>query len=1820
MAQLDATLRPLTVTLDRSIVSLEIDDAHGNDINRFHDIVVRVVSPPTYGTLLRTIDESTMAVGLFDALDLEHGRIEYSFANYLQLTQSDSFQLEFTLGFSSSGPVPFTVCISPIPIPILSITQGIMLPSGGMHVVNASHLLYFSSRGEPGSSLSYELLVPPKRGLLFNQSEDDSNRALSSFTQEDVTNDHIAYHHTETPSAELSDFFTYRVCTAFLCTRETSFSISLYASSLIIINTGFSVTEGEKHTISDSELNAIAPPGYYVTFHVTSRGKPKRGQLNREQSGVETVENTPIFNPRDVRSGLVKYLHNGLENSLRDSFEFTATAEVDSSDSNEPLLDLADKTFSGVVNITIIPVNDHTPSVFTNKGSVEGVVHVVQGSTIQINNSLLTFHDSDSDAVDDDLQYSLIFPLLPFGTLYLENNPGVRVRSWTEGDIRNGRLFYKAPAVTQPDLFHFSVSDGVHTSFYNTFHITVTSILFKFVAPIAFELQEGSSLVISQNYLQYAAANDDTLEDSDFVYLVTRLPSHGRLLFSGRDANTFTQEDLGSSNLLYNHDDSNTESDSFEFIISVPSRGASAFKRFDIKVNPVDDDPPEVSVQDPLFVVELMHLPLNLDVLRISDLDSKTNREISQVEVRVTRPPVCGFIETSNFGGPYGQTLLFSQYDLSRDQVRYSHTMRGHWNDSFIFTVTDGSNNVQEMAFQVNITILPQKITLRVSNITVLEGDEFVLESEYFAIDHPYLCCSPGVVIIDVPPSRGTLMNKNAGNHSVSQFTTKDLANGSIVYQHGGDEHDVDQFVFHYKNTEPVDFARMSDPVTFPIQITLVNDELPTITEKQTLLVWYKETVVLSILNAVDKDNSPEELTYSVSVSSGRVAYSNATSRPIHSFTQASVNAKQVVFVHSSGNGVMNYTVSDGKNTVEGLIVIEAEPLRLHQVAKSPLTVDMGGRSVITEAHLSFTTNDNRSAEPREILYEVADVQYGRIVVDSTETNRFYQRDVTAGRVAYVHTDLDIWEPSAILMLHVSTPLAPNLSILFLVNVIHPSSSYSDLAANEPVRIEEGGTVCLDETVLDARNLRYSTWKDYMSNYNLNDVSTVFKLDQPAHGIVEVNTSETLCFTQVQIASGLVCYRHNGSMETQSDTLDFSLQVLADGSILDTFHSAINISVTLINDEKPQLRRYRLSKTVVENFPIRIEPSDLQVLDADNPPEEIVYSIVETPQNGRFEISQRSLVAGDNFTQADIDKGMLMFNPTGLGPSQFDFTYTDGSYTSDSVQLPIVVEEHVLVVVKNEVVTFRQNLPRAVITQEFLDTSTNGYRNDTYFIVVVPPSNGRIGNSEHTFMNFTQIAVDEKQVFYIPTNSDAHNDSFEVKAVNRQQRQNVAIPVRVLIWGQVKENIVLDLSSNASLRLPADILDLSDLQREIRTPPTIEVLHPPRHGYLEKIFNGYTFPRKDPYSFSYDELEKGWIYYTWNFSESTQEPAPTVTDSFTVVVIGSETVRPGEATVTVIVYPPRIPVTTPPTAATDETQESESTPTTAQPSPDTSTTDGGFPMYALVPIIGIFVILIIMVAVVVVFCITQQKRLRRKWRQSKASSTTYPYPWSAQPGTAAPASHANYSFGRATAPSEEDNNSDILSMGYSEVPPITRHSPTHSHPLYPNLPMSRSRIGRIRSNVSISVSNRIASDVSLEDSSRHHPSMLHRHPPAHLVAPLPIRPPLVRRNSRDGEESGYQSAQHRSTDTSACSVTRNHDRMNVVTPYSETDTLASADDDSTSKSSMPPPAPVTTVLTAKGTRSQHWPLQEETADTDTGDVLKLFRSTNPVLKKQEYWV
>jgi T5SS/PEP-CTERM-associated repeat protein len=90
-----------------------------------------------------------------------------------------------------------------------------------------------------------------------------------------------------------------------------------------------------------------------------------------------------------------------------------------------------------------------------------------------------------------------------------------------------------------------------------------------------------------------------------------------------------------------------------------------------------------------------------------------------------------------------------------------------------------------------------------------------------------------------------------------------------------------------------------------------------------------------------------------------------------------------------------------------------------------------------------------------------------------------------------------------------------------------------------------------------------------------------------------------------------------------------------------------------------------------------IDADELSATDSNNTPEQIEYKITGMT-NGVVYLEGVALVVGanDSFTQADIDAGLVYFRHDGEGsmdPAGFTFTYSDGTFTSDSQTFTIAV-------------------------------------------------------------------------------------------------------------------------------------------------------------------------------------------------------------------------------------------------------------------------------------------------------------------------------------------------------------------------------------------------------------------------------------------------------------------------------------------------------------------------------------------------------------------
>jgi ELWxxDGT repeat protein len=204
------------------------------------------------------------------------------------------------------------------------------------------------------------------------------------------------------------------------------------------------------------------------------------------------------------------------------------------------------------------------PVLSTNTG-----LSLNEGATASITSSLLQVTDTDSSAAQ--LTYTLS-NLPTNGILRLNGTALSSGQTLTQDDINNSRVSYQHNgSETTIDSLSFTVSDGAgNTLSSNNFSITINPVNDAPVLAInrGRSLRQGGTVTINSASLQ---TTDPDNTPTQLTYALGDVPIHGTLRLSGTALSagqTFTQEDINSSRLSYQHDGSAATSDSFSFTVT----------------------------------------------------------------------------------------------------------------------------------------------------------------------------------------------------------------------------------------------------------------------------------------------------------------------------------------------------------------------------------------------------------------------------------------------------------------------------------------------------------------------------------------------------------------------------------------------------------------------------------------------------------------------------------------------------------------------------------------------------------------------------------------------------------------------------------------------------------------------------------------------------------------------------------------------------------------------------------------------------------------------------------------------------------------------------------------------------------------------------------------------------------------------------------------------------------------------------------------------------------------------------------------------------
>ena len=1752
VASLDA-LESLSVPISQTLFdSIEIHDEHGIDSNRLQAMLLRIVNPPTHGQLLLPSDTST----IFTLNDIGNGWVRYQFSNRTKLVSEDFFSVQVSYGHSDAVNLTLKICINPVPTPILVVfNPSISIPTDTFVQISNRTFSAVDSRQQGGAAVTYSIVHPPRWGYIANK----RNNTLLSFTQADIDRGGVFYH-LNPLSNTLTDFFVFEVCTEYVCNGTHNVTVTLAVTNLTLYNHVLRVNEGGVAFITRNHLNAIAPEGV-VEFHIDD--KPIEGTVH-VRIGTYVYTNPDFFASRFIASGSVWYNHSGTE-KLQDSFTFTVTAD--------------NSEISSVFSIEIIPENNKLPLLTRNQ------MYMIARTTRNITSEDLYAYDEDSDADSLNLRYELLPNLKPiYGRIHYRNDPEkTPLTEWYERDVRSGLLAYTH---TEQEKLNREVRDILGVRLFDREQSDIHPVVIYIneiqltVEQLALEVVEGGEGRIDKNLLHAIADGDESLTDSDLKFQLTSYPRNGVLTLQGNPVTNFTQVDINNHSLVYVHNHSNTISDCFNYSVTIEQHDTTKTGTFTINVEPIDDDTPTlVFLHKPLFVIEGSTIYITNKHLKVIDFDTNMNSssQVAEIEFRIISPPGQGAVKRSQGAAHdiFRKTDKFTLYEVNLASVvfeshpfdPFSETSDDRWFDSFLVNLTDGSGNTQATPYNFSFVILPNIVSMAVNPFTVPEGESVVLPSVTIVTLHPYLKTQPGCILITQPPKNGTLSNSATGEMNITNFTTADLTLGHIQYHHNGAEEERDQLKFMYEAHQPVSsvpdglqqpglfpdsFMRTSDEQVLDILIDTVNDRGPEIRSDTTLVMWAEDCAFLSTryLDVVDADTPNNKLLYTFNFTFDvYITHINdSNSNGIEYFTQEEVVNSVIKLFHRGGEkGAMYFTVTDGTFTASSQLNIETRRLELVVLRNNPLDVSMNGKVRITSDTLKVrrsNVNGNSSVprcrvtEPVEYRFEA---KYGVVFAEGCpNATVFTDTDIDQGRVFYQHTKPELWESLETLTVKAKATLTEIKEFPLNISIALPSEPDSPLAVHKSLVVEERGEVCLNESILDARNIRYDATKETVS-----DTLTswfYFYYTENSHGEILVDGNRPPQtppqVSQAQIANGSVCYRNFGDESTE-DPLKFSVFIKDSGGFMrgDATNLILNITVILINDEPPIVANSSLDLPVVEGFSADVGNDSLLITDEDNPASDLIYTVLSVPSGGQLWLgSEQQLQEKDTFNQTMVDDGMLHFEALDIGVWTFLLSFTDGKF-SNQTNFTVTVDVHFVKVNRTEVLRYSQNEHGTSITSSHIIVHTNGNLDDTVFFLVEPPTNGVLRGLKNN--SFTEHDLKTESVSYVPTDFSSHSDSFKLHVVNRDaENQTAIVKVHVDVWGQVKQNEILDFTSvdTTSLPLPKNILSLPDLQYSLKKPPLIKVTQPPKLGFLEiKISADVPQRRSAPsrdFEFPYNYLDYNWVYYTWNNSNTSLADSDGVlNDSFTILVEGYENIQPGEATINILIKTPSPePITTTPDTKDPPSSESTSSPTSFQEDESSN----GFPTFALLPILGVFVFLLVIIIVVIVFCVTQQGRIRKRW-QPRLPGHHYPHRDQSFP------LHATsnlYDLEPSTQPDTRTNlaNGSVYPEGRSPLSesPLSRYSPSASHPpssRYPQtevgqayqhrhmIPRPRSR----RSNVSVSYSHQPLSEITYAEIpiSSHHsfsPSVV-----SHYTTPVSIRPSSVYSSVYEGEggESGY---------------------------------------------------------------------------------------------------
>uniref|UniRef100_A0A2K6BN80 FRAS1 related extracellular matrix 2 n=1 Tax=Macaca nemestrina TaxID=9545 RepID=A0A2K6BN80_MACNE len=873
-------------------------------------------SPAPLGTLVLT-DNPSVVVTHFTQAQINHHKIAYRPPGQELgvATRVAQFQFQVEDRAGNVAPGTFTLYLQPVdnqPPEILN--TGFTIQEKGHHILSETEL-HVNDVDTDVAHISFTLTQAPKHGHMRVSGQILHVGGL--FHLEDIKQGRVSYAHngdkslTDSCSLEVSDRHHVVPITLRVNVRPVDDEVPVLSHPTGTLESYLDVLENGATEVTANVIKGTNEESDDLMLTFLLEDPPLYGEIL--VNGIPAEQ----FTQRDILEGSVVYTHTSGEIGLlpkADSFNLSL------SDMSQEWR-IGGNTIQGVTMwVTILPVDSQAPEI-----SVGEQLIVMEGDKSVITSMHISAEDIDS--LNDDILCTIV--IQPTSG-YVENispapgseksRAGIAISAFNLKDLRQGHINYvqSVHKGVEPveDRFIFRCSDGINFSERQFFPIVIipTNDEQPEMFMREFMVMEGMSLVIDTPILNAADA-DVPLDDLTFT--ITQFPTHGHImnqLINGTVlVESFTLDQIiESSSIIYEHDDSETQEDSF--MIKLTDGKHSVEKMVLIIVIPVDDETPRMTINNGLEIEIGDTKIINNKILMATDLDS----EDKSLVYIIRYGPRHGLLQRRKPTGAFENITLgmnFTQDEVDRNLIQYVHLGREGIRDLIKFDVTDGINPLIDRYFYVSIgsidIVFPDVIS---KGVSLKEGGKVTLTTDLLSTSDLNSPDENLVFTITRAPMRGHLECTDQPGVSITSFTQLQLAGNKIYYIHtADDEVKMDSFEFQVTDGRNPVFR------TFRISISDVDNKKPVVTIHNLVVSESENKLITPFELTVEDRDTPDKLlkfTITQVPIHGHLLFNNT--RPVMVFTKQDLNENLISYKHDgteSSEDSFSFTVTDGTHT-----------------------------------------------------------------------------------------------------------------------------------------------------------------------------------------------------------------------------------------------------------------------------------------------------------------------------------------------------------------------------------------------------------------------------------------------------------------------------------------------------------------------------------------------------------------------------------------------------------------------------------------------------------------------------------------------------------------------------------------------------------------------------------------------------------------------------------------------------------------------------------------------------------------------------------------